>query len=315
MRRARQRFPHGAARQAFTLLELMVVIGIVAILAAILFPYISHVREEARRVECRSHLRQIGRALQEYANDNGRSLPEVRYDAVHHPHSYVAFTGADDPHPFAKESAVEPNDITASLWLLVRGGYIKDLSTFICPSTSDVADTMTNSTGTAVSPLRRGNFRGSANLSYSYASPFTKAPEFAFSSDRLPSDFVVLADKNPGFQTDGDRVLGPAEDAKPFELARGNSLNHGQAIENVLHPAGDVSSESTPYCGVNHDNIYTALAAHRWPTTRIVTADLGATPGYIGHDVGPAYRYDSYLVPTAQDVFPEPSEPRPRLSP
>jgi hypothetical protein len=198
-----------------------------------------------------------------------------------------------------KESAAKPNDITASLWLLVRGGFVKDPATFICPSTSDRPDTLTDAQGNPVSPLKRGNFRGPDNLSYSYASPFTDAFKVDFSSDRLHAEYAVVADKNPGFACDGDRVLGPARDAPPFELATGNSPNHQQAGQNVLHPAGDVSFETTPYCGVAHDNIYTAEAPHGHAATRPTADD----PGFIGTDVGPAFSYDSYLVPTARDSF------------
>jgi prepilin-type N-terminal cleavage/methylation domain-containing protein len=281
-------------RRAFTLIEFLVAIGIIALLVAILIPFLLKNREMSRRIECQSHLQQIGVALSEYAKDQGPNspLPQTPYDAVHRPAGYTAFTGPDDPHPFARDSAVKPNDITASLWLLVRDGYIKDPAVFICPSTNDVADRLP-----AGGALLRGNFRGPENLSYSYASPFTDAYDFAFSSDRLPHDFAVLADKNPGFDTDGTRVLGPARDAGPFVLARGNSPNHGGAGQNVLHPAGDVSFEETPYCGVSQDNIYTAVAAHRLHGEH---PQLDA-PGYIGTDIGPAYNYDSYLVPTARD--------------
>jgi type II secretory pathway pseudopilin PulG len=286
-----------ATSLAFTVIELLVAIGIIAILFAILIPYVLRSREMSRRTECASRLGQIGVALSQYAKDQGPDspLPETPYDSVHKPMGYVAFTGPDDPRPFAKDSAVKPNDITASLWLLVRCGYVKDTSLFICPSTSDVPDSLPSG-----GAMMRGNFRSPKNLSYSYASPFTDAYDFAFSSDRLPHDFAVLADKNPGYARDGDRVLGPARAAPPFELATGNSPNHGSAGQNVLHPAGDVSFEDTPYCGVSRDNIYTAIAPHRLREEHPVLDD----PGYQGTDIGPAYNYDSYLVPTAQDGNP-----------
>lgn len=277
----------------FTLIEFLVAIGIVAILVGILLPYVEQKREDARRAECADHLRQIGVAFLEYgkANESNyiRPLPEGRYDAAHKPQGYTCFTGPD--------GGVKANDITASLWLLVRGGYVKDLALFICPSTNDVADTLTNAAGGAVAATARWNFRSPKNLSYSYDSPFTDALKQAFSGDRLREECAVLADKNPGFAHDGDRVLGPARDAPPFELAKGNSPNHQQAGQNVLHPSGDVSFEWTPYCGFGGDNIYTAVAARPGPATRPATDD----PGYVGDDVGPAYNDDSYLVPTVGD--------------
>jgi prepilin-type N-terminal cleavage/methylation domain-containing protein len=279
--------------KGFTLIEFLVAIGIVAILIAIILPYLEMKREDARRTDCADHLRQIAAALQEYgeANESNyiRPLPEAPYDAVHKPQGYTCFTGPD--------GKVKANDITASLWLLVRGGYVKDLSIFVCPSTDDHPDTMTDAAGRPVSAAMRWNFRSPRNLSYSYDSPFTDALKQGFSGDRLPAACAVLADLNPGFARDGDRVLGPARDAPPFELAKGNSLNHQQAGQNVLQPSGDVWFEWTPYCGFGYDNIYTAAA----PVPTSATRPSADDPGYIGTDIGPAYNDDSYLVPTARD--------------
>ncbi len=64
--------PARAARTScagFTLIELLVVIGIIAVLAAILFPVFATVRGKARQTACVSNLRQIGMAVQMYAQD------------------------------------------------------------------------------------------------------------------------------------------------------------------------------------------------------------------------------------------------------
>jgi prepilin-type N-terminal cleavage/methylation domain-containing protein len=60
---------------AFTLLELLVVIGIIAILAALLLPALMGANERARRVNCKSSQRQFLLAVQMYADDSQQWLP------------------------------------------------------------------------------------------------------------------------------------------------------------------------------------------------------------------------------------------------
>src|SRR4051812_50230899 len=77
-------------RGAFTLVELLVVIGIVALLIGLLLPALSVARANSRAVACLSNLRQMAVAAQAYCNDHKGTFP-VAYWTVSNDPVYVGY--------------------------------------------------------------------------------------------------------------------------------------------------------------------------------------------------------------------------------
>ena len=66
-----------AASSAFTLLELLVVMAVVALMIAMLLPAVKRARDTAHAIACQSNLRQIGIGLTTYIDDNLQGVPPV----------------------------------------------------------------------------------------------------------------------------------------------------------------------------------------------------------------------------------------------
>ena len=81
-RRSPVREGRPVASGGFTLVELLVVIGIISLLVSILLPALNKARQQANLIDCESRLRQMGQALNIYVSENDGLLPygDVRHD-------------------------------------------------------------------------------------------------------------------------------------------------------------------------------------------------------------------------------------------
>jgi prepilin-type processing-associated H-X9-DG protein/prepilin-type N-terminal cleavage/methylation domain-containing protein len=96
MRRTKVRNSKRCSKSGFTLVELLTVIAIIAVLVALLLPAVQQAREAARKMDCLSHLRQIGLAVHQYYEvNNGRFF-------LHHPFQADVLTYSNAADSFAE---------------------------------------------------------------------------------------------------------------------------------------------------------------------------------------------------------------------
>jgi prepilin-type N-terminal cleavage/methylation domain-containing protein/prepilin-type processing-associated H-X9-DG protein len=301
MSRARAFAP--AKTKGFTLVELLVVIGIIALLISILLPSLNRARETANRVKCASNLRQIGQAILLYTNDSKGPYPRTLYSGglqdkmVANITQVIGYSAALPANgvtdPFSGNATMAANtafvnNVPEALYLLLRTEDIT-AAVFVCPSSNAVTDTFGGGTNTALNQVNFTNV--SNNLSYSYANPYPD--QYAQGSgyrmvQGLEPTFAVAADINPGTTGNGsnDNVMFPNTSSSGQSMQIGNSNNHGKQGQNVLYGDGHVEFQNNPFCGTNRDNIYTR-GGPVWLTTG--NQDLVNSP-YVAND--------SVLLPT-----------------
>ena len=235
-------------RRAFTLVELLVVISIIALLVSILMPSLSKAKELAYRMKCGTNASGVGKAFGLYVSTYNDYAPSLfRYPNI----EVMNFGGINDTSVYTGyrrnekhvEQTAKPYCITAMMWLLVREGNNPKL--FVCPSDSEVTvqpesevkvDIIDDDTDALVYAY---DFSEARNVSYSWQSIRQGPP-------RYPGGLAIFADKTPVYTIEDLAYQEGWTDGMTKEQMRLNmSQNHSSGEQiNVAFADGHVTRPS-----------------------------------------------------------------------
>ena len=191
-------------KSGFTLIEMLVVIAIIAMLAALIVPLIGRAQEKAKRSTCRNNLKQMGLILIQHALDNGDQL--------------VLRTPATDPMnnqwPFRDH-----------IMILAQGGYLSDTRLLICAS--DKVDGATGQFDITPAKAFDATFDGFQNISYMYVAGYR------IGGVEKSANAPVMCDESN--EDEKDNITGDMPDITDAD-------NHGDDFRNVLMLDGHVTA-------------------------------------------------------------------------
>ncbi|MEN6423810.1 MAG: hypothetical protein ABFE13_00495 [Phycisphaerales bacterium] len=283
--------------QGFTRVDVVVIVLVAALLAAIVPAASQYARSDAVRETCRANLAEIGKAMFVYANDYDGELPRaggrnstwgnvVRWNA---PSRQGAFG-------LAVDSSGGKASISSCFYLLVKYAQLQP-KVFVCPGDTGTAEfTLSNvrdlPSGFELIDAWDFGPESSSHCSYAYHLPYESSMTI---STRSAPQMAVAADRNPWFRTPaaepGDFATFkpdlPEFGGSRERARRGNSRSHERDGQNVLFIDGRVSFEERSYCGLDRDNIYTSSGDIQGGAPR------GQPPTYSSVPSSPK---DSYLV-------------------
>lgn len=233
---------YSRATRGFTLIEILVVLGIIVLLSSILLPAMGRARESGRRTACTSNMRQLGMAFLQYVQDANERLP-IAYDGQYGPGKtgawtyYSVFGNATDKPVF------DPTQ--GSLFSYVRAAAI-----YICPS--DTEGRTSGQSYAANSCVFRKVASGAGECSANAADGDCRIGK-RLTSFRAPAEWMLLNEeaRNPDDPTsstdDGYLNLKYSGDADSYQNTFSQRHFEGSVLtfmdgHSKWYPVGDITS-------------------------------------------------------------------------
>ena len=224
-------------RRGFTLIELLVVIAIIAILAAILFPVFAQAREKARQTSCLSNTKQLGLALNMYAQDYDGTLSQTSWELG----SFKAKVH----------------------WSYLVQPYVKNLQIFLCPSDTHPVVPLNrlcgpgDTIGVTLCDAQAPKFSYINNYNAMPAHDWIPPTEAAI---ERPANFVVMAERRNTMNDVKQTVIGQWKGFSPFvgtSTTHGTSNGGGQICPGDSYrfaTAADINASLNPAANNKNDN-------------------------------------------------------------
>jgi prepilin-type processing-associated H-X9-DG protein/prepilin-type N-terminal cleavage/methylation domain-containing protein len=197
-------------RRAFTIIELMVVIGIIAVLIGILLPVLSKVRQQAATVRCASTLRELATAWQMYASAHGGSVVPGRLPR---------YDGADSTYDLGEGEGYRPR------WYELLGAQLKKYPAkkpkkieddswtisdpfFLCPAVPDWNNSRNYPFGYNYQFLGNARYKPDGSfINYPVKTTRIKAAETVMAADCMGTAAGKPRNKRSGYYADGTKDL------------------------------------------------------------------------------------------------------------
>lgn len=255
-------------RLAFTLVELLVVIAVIAVLLAILMPALASVKNLGKKIRCTNNLGAVGKAFNMYLGAYDNALPTLQYYApsdqvIEH---YYGYKWLD---PYKAGATIGKDDVWIHMGCLYAQGLIDTPKVFYCPAAEGweeqykkncnptwgerpfESNFLKATKGYAYFPLSKKIYKNAAELNA--ITPSTARPNYSIGYPRTPA---IQPDLNQGKAIAADYS---------YHYLKGSGWNL-----NALFPDGHVFFQKQPTnaqgLGLWHD-------WHQWPTSVMNTSN------------------------------------------